>query len=98
MYDARMEQLMILITSIDEKASIRYSQSTGMFYMHSDIWRWNGFHYQNVPIHRHTIVEVIRDFYETIQGTLIRVGSGNKNVKAYRLPILVPPKNNEKST
>lgn len=88
MYVPNIEQLMILIISVDENACIKYSTATGMFYLSSNIlvFQGNGRRYSNSPIHRSTIKEAVVDFYKEIQGKLIKLSD---DTRACKLPKLI---------
>lgn len=78
---------MIIITSVDRNASIKYSEVTGKFYISSSIWRKDEGTYITVVEHRNTIYDAIIDFYKAIQGRPIKLDC-HSDMK-YILPILV---------
>jgi hypothetical protein len=95
MFVTNTEQMMILIHSLDENVAIKYSYSTGKFYISADIWRKeDDGNYKHSSPHCSTINEVVREYYRMIQGKFVKNGSAERCAEPYRLPILIEEKQN----
>lgn len=96
MNSTNIEQLMQVINAVDENASVKYSRSTGKFFLSTDIWMKvenNNYYYSSVVCHEYTIEKCIIEAYKKMQGKPLKLEK-NGNVKCAELPILILDKEN----
>lgn len=84
---ANVEQLMILISSVDSSASIKYSPATGKFYLSNNLFcKGDDSKFSTVNEHENTVEVAIKKCYKRIQGRVIKLQNKEEE---YRLPILL---------
>lgn len=86
MNDVNVEQLMILLNSVDDSTCVRYSRSSGKFYVVIKIEKLADKNWSNVVAHADTVDNAIIECYRSIQGLPIR---STVSTNVYTLPVLV---------
>lgn len=86
MNNYNIEQLMVIINSVDNTSSVKYSVSTGKFYMTTDIMTFEGNNFNSVSEHHNTVEKAITCFYKRIQGKKLMFN--NKSIETI-LPIII---------
>ena len=84
-----IEQLLVLINSVDDEASVKYSRVTGRFYVSTKILYLHEKNYCTCNEHMFTVNDAIISFYRTIQGKDLVVDRKTRRDGVYRLPELV---------